>query len=180
MVGNLLDQKIIQVFNKDLTKFYSINSIAKKLNKAYPHINQKVNALIDEGIIKKQVFGKSYICSMNLESDLAIAYLTIDEIQNKQKNTKTLSKKIIDNIKDIDAKCVFLYQKKIYAVSETSTKSSDIKTEKSIPLHFIDEEKFKEMIIKTDFLTNHAIIQNFEYYFSTLKKIWGEIRLRGI
>ena len=57
MAGNLLEQKIIKVFNKDLSKFYSINSISKALKTSYPHINQKVNNLIKEGIIKKNIFG---------------------------------------------------------------------------------------------------------------------------
>ena len=72
MIGNKLELDIIRIFNRDITALLSINQIAHKLKKAYPHINAKVNDLINEGILNKRQIGRSYLCSVNLDNDKCV------------------------------------------------------------------------------------------------------------
>lgn len=83
MIGNDFEQEIIALFDAIKTG-YTINQISTKLNKAYPYVNKKVNEFIEEGIFRKLVVGKSYLCSLNLTNEKATVLLTIHEIRKKE------------------------------------------------------------------------------------------------
>ena len=180
MVGNLLEQQIINLFNKDLTQIYSINFIAKNLNKAYPHINKKVNSLISEGIIKKSIFGRSYICSINLENDLALAYLSIDEINAKEKKKKNVDKKTKEKIDEILSlslsKNIIYSQGKIYVILDDAHKFA-LGRYKSDDVFLLNSEEFKKLILtQTSILKDHIIFQSYENYFQILREIATQLR----
>jgi len=84
MIGNKLEQSIISVFQNDLTNTFSINEIAKHLNKSYPIINHKSNFFLNEGILKKIDIGRSYQCYLNLENDKTKILMSINEIINRE------------------------------------------------------------------------------------------------
>lgn len=181
MVGNLLDQQIINIFNNDLTQFYSINAISKKLNKAYPHINQKVNSLIDEGIIKKTVFGKSFICTIDMNNDLALAYLSIDEINNKAVKQKKMSSALQNKAEIIlesgKTKNIIYSKDKLYVIIDKENLKHFSKIiDKNIL--FLSYEEFKSLLIKdSSILKDHIILQSYENYFKIIKEVIGQIRL---
>ena len=180
MAGNLLEQKIIGIFNKDITKLYSINSISKLLKTSYPHINQKVNSLIKDGIIKKITIGKSHMCSMDLKSDLAISYLSIDEINNKKKklitkSIKEFSKSLIETKK---TKNIIFSNKTLYVLIDEEDKKyfSRFKKEFQKNIIFANEQEFKEILLKdSKIVKDHIILQSYESYFKLLKEIHGQM-----
>lgn len=83
LIGNDFEQEIIALFDS-IKIAYTIHQISTKLKKAYPYVNKKVNEFIEEGIFKKLVVGRSYLCSLNLENEKTIVLLTIHEIRKKE------------------------------------------------------------------------------------------------
>ena len=85
MIGNRLEKEILGIFDRDIYSLLSINQISKKLHKAYPYINAKVNELIKEGVLNKSQIGRSYLCSLNLNSEKTIALLSLMGTEKKEK-----------------------------------------------------------------------------------------------
>jgi hypothetical protein len=88
MIGNKLEQSIISVFQNAPDKTYSINELAKILNKAYPYINHKTRFFLREKILKKLDIGRSYQCYLNLKNEKTLVYLKINEVNNREKYLK--------------------------------------------------------------------------------------------
>ncbi|MBR9675589.1 hypothetical protein GOV05_01120 [Candidatus Woesearchaeota archaeon] len=182
MVGNRLEQEIIRVFNSDILTQHSILSISKKLGKAYPHINQKINSLISQEVIRKEVRGKSYLCSLNLQSELAIALLSIDEINKKKEQTKRIPRKILDLVNLLlstkKTKNIIYSNTNLYIITEEDTKKVFSK-KKTKNAFFLTNQEFKEEIFSDlSIIKNALILQSYEDYFSLLKE--EEERLRAI
>ncbi|TAL51759.1 MAG: hypothetical protein EPN86_06035, partial [Nanoarchaeota archaeon] len=81
MIGNQLELSIIGLYSDDLTSGFTILQISKLLKKAYPYINRKVNEFISEGILKKTVVGKSYLCHLNIENNQTTILLTLIQLK---------------------------------------------------------------------------------------------------
>ena len=85
MIENRLELDIISLYDNNLKSLFSINQISKKLDKKYPYINKKVKQLIKSDILQKINFGRSHLCSINLDSDRAIILLSLNEIRKKER-----------------------------------------------------------------------------------------------
>ncbi|MEK6967293.1 MAG: hypothetical protein AABX51_01540 [Nanoarchaeota archaeon] len=81
MIGNDLELDIITLYADDLTAGFTILQISKLLKKAYPYINKKSNEFISEGIFRKTVVGKSYLCRLNLASNQTRILLALIEMK---------------------------------------------------------------------------------------------------
>ena len=90
------EMRIIELFRTGLFKQYTIREIAKNINKkSYSWVFNAVRKLEKFGIINTAKKGYSSICSINLESNLALIYLSFleqDRISEKLplKNIKVL------------------------------------------------------------------------------------------
>lgn len=100
-----LKNRIIELLSKDITEFYSISDIAKKLGVAYSHAYLFVNLLTKEGVITIKKIGNVSICSLNLKSQITTSYLALIEsrkanewIQKNPQSEKILER--IDKVKD--------------------------------------------------------------------------------
>ncbi len=72
--------KIIELFRTGLFKQYTIREIAKNINKkSYNWVFKAVGKLKELKIIKLEVKGNSNICSINLENNLTLIYLSLLE-----------------------------------------------------------------------------------------------------
>jgi len=100
-----LKNRIIELLSKDITEFYSISDIAKKLDVAYSHAYLFVSRLSKEDVVKIKKIGNVSICSLNLKSQITTSYLSLIEskkahewmIKNPQ-SEKILER--IDKVKD--------------------------------------------------------------------------------
>ena len=74
------EMKIIGLFRTGLFKQYTIREIAKNINKkSYNWVFKAIGKLKELEIIKSETKGNSSICSINLESNLTLIYLSLLE-----------------------------------------------------------------------------------------------------
>ncbi len=74
------EMKIIGLFRTGLFNQYTIREIAKNINKkSYSWVFKAVGKLKELEIIKSETKGNSSICSINLESNLTLIYLSLLE-----------------------------------------------------------------------------------------------------
>jgi predicted nucleotidyltransferase len=72
--------KIIELFRNDLFGNYTIKELARKINKkSYNWVFNAVKKLNNFGVISFDIKGKSNICSLNLENNLTLDYLSLLE-----------------------------------------------------------------------------------------------------
>jgi len=120
MIENKLEMDIIGLYDSNLVNLFSINQIAHFLGKKYPYINKKVTDLLNEGILRKTVVGKSYLCSLNMENEKTILLLCLQELKKKQKARQL--QKVEDFVKnnqmDITIHCILKYNSKLLFVIE--------------------------------------------------------------
>ncbi len=183
MTGNKLEKEIIGIFNRDISSFLSINQISKRLHKAYPYINSKVNSLINEGVLTKFNIGRSYQCSINLNSERAVALLTLNEVEKKEKlflKIKNINKALEDikNIKnEFKIYTILLYNNSLIFVLDYLHDQEAIKnlfhSIKQFDLIFLDKSSFKKYLLANKSkLHEHAILYSYEKYF----EIMGEVK----
>src|SRR4030042_4557184 len=191
VIGNELEQEIISLYAQDLSSLYSINQIAQKRGKKYPYINKKVSALIDEGIFRKSILGRSYLCSLNLDNDEAIYLLILYEIKKKKTALKKESHlaEILDYIskinKIISLPLVVESEKKIIFVLEKQEGKEQFEkavvkeamkgytTEATTKEHFL-----KELLKNKEVQKNHVILHGYEKYYEYMCEIEDELKAR--
>ncbi len=101
-----LKLKIINLLAKNSEKKFTINEIAKNLNEYYSYVHRKVNMLIKDGVILKDEVGKSYLCSLNLKNEKALALIQLTEIEKKDEffsEKKDLQLILRDLVKSIES-----------------------------------------------------------------------------
>lgn len=182
MVGNSLEQEIIGLYNAELTASYSINEIAKRLNKTYPYIYKKVSMLISQGILKKVVIGRSYLCSINFSNDTAILLLSLNEVSKK--------KRLLRNNPRISALLQHLETKKKQYKLQSVVKVKDrlliISSLKSLGARLsprpimLNENSFQEYLVQhKEATSDHVVLYSCEKYFECVKEVEGKLRLKN-
>ncbi len=72
--------KVIDLFRKDLFKYYSIREIMKKISKkSYSWTFKAVKKLNELGVVNIEKKGNTNLCSINLDNTLTITYLSFLE-----------------------------------------------------------------------------------------------------
>jgi hypothetical protein len=186
VIGNKLELEIIGLFNRDINLLLSINQIAKKLNKAYPYINSKVNDLIKEGILNKVEVGRSYLCSINLENEKAIVLLSLNEIYKKEKQLKKTPKAqhLLQELKSIKQQfktyTVYLEKKQLTFVLDHIHDKEAIKNNykeiKKFDLIFLTKTEFHNTILNNiSVLKNKTVLYSPETYFELLNEIKDQL-----
>src|SRR3989344_2395123 len=87
------EMKIVELFRRDLFGSYTIREIADKINKkSYNWVFGAVNKLVELKLLDIEVKGKSNICTINMESNLTLIYLSL--LEQKRINEKLPLKNI--------------------------------------------------------------------------------------
>ncbi len=193
MIGNRLEKEILGIFDRDIYSFLSINQVSKKLGKAYPYINAKVNELIKEGVLNKSQIGRSYLCSLNLNSEKTIALLSLmgtekkEKILGKIKNSKEIIEEISTIRKQFKIHTILLYGKSLIFVLDYIHDKEAIKNLfrhiKQFDLSFFDKDGFQNYIMETQGVMQDAVVlYSYEKYFELVNEVKDRMliqKLRG-
>ncbi len=169
-----VEEQIISIFNRDITQLLSINQISKILKKAYPHINSKVNQMISEQVLSKTNIGRSYFCSINLESSKSIALLSLAESEKKIEDGL---KKELKNIKsEFLIYTVFMAKNRVYFVldhlHDREAIKKKLKSLKKYELLFFSKDEFKNLVLsKPGILVETVVLYSPEKYYELLSEI---------
>ncbi len=178
MFENKLEQEIIGLYTENLVNLFSINEISKKLNKKYPYINKKVTQLINRGILKKIVVGRSYLCSLNLENEKTILLLTLCQINKKQSNSNTLKEYIIKNNLESTIHSVVSYNNNLVVIVNSLRERKTILKEfpKAIIIH---KTEFMDMLLETpELFRDHLVLYGYERFFELILVIKEELKTK--
>jgi hypothetical protein len=183
-----IDLEILGLFDKDITRVLSINQISKLLNKKYPYVNKKTNQLINRRILKKVVFGKAYLCSLNLQEEETIILLSLLELEKKKaflKKNLSLKSSLpqIDEIKQTIPLTLVIFsgRKILFIIQDIKSKKAlesklkNVKTKIQI-LTKIDLQK--RLLENKSILEDHIILYAFEKYYEYLAEIEDKLRIR--
>ncbi|MBN1793026.1 hypothetical protein JW826_05070 [Candidatus Woesearchaeota archaeon] len=191
MVGNALEQEIIELYSDNPSSVYSINQIASKLGKKYPYINKKVTILIKNKIFKKIVVGRSHLCSLNLKNDETIYLLILNEIRKKKKEMERsqrleqASKYLAKAARAANIPLILKQKNSILFVLDTKEAKNEF--EKSMvkqALHgheasLMTKEEFLQALKEDKTLhEDHTILHGFEKYYEYIREIEDELKIR--
>jgi DNA-binding Lrp family transcriptional regulator len=182
VLGNRLEQQILEIFDRDFSLLLSINQISKKLKKSYPHINAKVSNLIKEGVLSKANVGRSYLCSLNLGNEKSIALLMLDGAKRKEKTFSKIKNislflEEITRIKtDFSIHTIALSEDSLIFVMDHLYDQEAIKNMyreiKQFNLLFFDRQNFVEYYLgRADLLQNIVVLYSYEKYFELISTI---------
>ena len=182
MIGNRLEQSIVEVFQDDLSSTYSINQISKCLKKSYPIINKKSNFFLQEGILKKINIGRSYQCSLNMHNDKTRVLMAVNEINRKEsfsakmKNFDVLMDELLQLTKKFSIDTIILYKKSLIFVTENISRKNEIMQlsvlTKDYTKLFFTKEDFQEYFIENkDLQKYHLTLYNVDIFLNILADV---------
>jgi|GEM_PF-1328922 len=191
MIGNKLEQSIVEVFQDDLSSTYSINQVSKILKKSYPIINKKSNFFLKEGVLKKINVGKSYQCFLNLGSDKARVLMALNEIGKKEsfiakgKDSDILMDEISQLSKKFSIDTVLLYKKSLIFVTSEVDKKDEMMAlsilTKDYTMLFFDKERFTEYFVgNKDLQRYHIILFNVDLCMNMISKVSDRLIVTGM
>lgn len=177
LVENKLEQEIIQLYDNNLVDLFSINQISQKLNKKYPYINKKVSELIERGILKKMVIGRSYLCSLNLDNEKTILLLSLNEINKKESlDISEIESFVSSTHLESSILSVLKAGDRFYFIVQ------DLRDRHLIGRKFpdsvvISKNEFLDMILEDrQIFTDHVVIYGYGCFFNLLRCAYPEIR----
>jgi hypothetical protein len=191
MIGNKLEQSIINAFQEDLSSTHSINHISQLLKKSYPVINKKSNFFLQEGILKKLDIGRSYQCFLNLKSDKARVLMTLNEINRKEsfiaknKNFENVIDELLQIAKKYPIDTILLYKKTLIFVTDATDKKNEIMElsvlTKDYTLLFFTKHRFQEYFIENkDLQRYHLVFHNADIYLNIIAEVADKLLISGI
>ena len=83
MTANSFQEKLMELFDKNLNSQFTINQIAKMTDFDYGYVNREMNKLIKKGIIGKKTVGNAHLCSLNLKNDGTMPLVFEKEIHKR-------------------------------------------------------------------------------------------------
>ena len=178
-----VDIEIIELFSKSPIAYYSINQIAKLLDKKYPYVNKRASSLIEQGILKKNVIGASHLCSLNLKNDKSKVLLSLVEIEKRDRFLKKNTElgKVLELLEQERRKrtihCAFLHNKSIFFVLEDPQFSIEIQ---GFQTSVLGKQEFLEFLKKEENINSILILYGFEKYFDFVKEVERELRLASM
>ncbi len=177
MIENSLELGIIALYDDNLVNLFSINSISKQLGRKYPYINKKVTSLLKQGILKKIVIGKSYMCSLNFDNDKTILLLQMLELQKKARlDTGKIDRFIGQTRLRMTLHCVLEFDRRLVFVVENLGDRRELQREfKNCTV--VDKKEFLGLIADEKRLfTGHTVIYGAERFFELLKIELDELK----
>ena len=191
MIGNKLEQSIINVFQDDLSSTFSINQISKILNKSYPLINKKSNFFLKEGILKKIDIGRSYQCFLNMHNDKTKVLMAVNEINKKEvyiqkhSNLDILNDEISQLSKKFSIDAILLYKKTLIFVTSDIGKKDEIMEmsilTKDFTFLFFNKKNFQEHFMKDkDLQKYHLIMYNVDICLNIITEVADNLLVNGL
>jgi hypothetical protein len=172
-----LEEKIIALYDSNLVNLFSINQIARALNKTYPFVNKKVTELLDRSILKKTVVGKSHLCSLNFENEATIHLLLAHQLQKKRRmQTEAIERFIRARRLSMTIHCVVRHGDKLLFVVENLKDRREIARE--FPTAEVcDKKEFLDYLIDDkDIFRDHVVIYGAERFFELLMMDLSELK----
>lgn len=166
-----LEQQIIALYSDNLVNLFSINQIAKHLQKTYPFINKKVTQLLELRILNKIIIGKSYLCSLNFDNEKTVLLLAMQELEKKRAlpETGAVATFLNENRLSLSIQLAVKYNGKTLFVVE------NIKDRREIQRVFPDAEvcdrkEFLDLLLdEPKLFTSHIILYGAERFYELLK-----------
>ena len=191
MIGNKLEQSIINVFQEDLSSTYSINQVSKILKKSYPLINKKSNFFLQEGILRKINIGRSYQCFLNMHNDKTKVLMAVNEINKReafaQKNGAfaNLMDELSQLAKRFRIDTVILYKKTLIFVTSDTDKKNEIMDmsvlTKDYNLLFFTKKAFQERFVEDkDLRKYHLIVYNTDICLNLITSVADKMVVNGL
>jgi len=177
MIENKLELEIISLYDSNLLNLLSIKQIAKKLNKKYPYINKKVTELLKEGILKKIVVGKSYLCSLNFENNETVLLLSLLEFQKKRRlDVAEIEEWIKQNMLRMTTHCVVYHKNKhVFVVENLRDRRELQKVFKDCVV--VDKREFLDLLCEEqELFTKHTVIYGVQRFFELLTTELDELK----
>lgn len=78
-----LELKIVDLLARNAERKFTINEIAKTLKEYYSFVHKTVNKLTKDSVLIKERAGNSYLCSLNIGNEKALALMQLSEIEKK-------------------------------------------------------------------------------------------------
>jgi DNA-binding Lrp family transcriptional regulator len=185
LIGDV-DREIIELFSENVAAFYSINQIAKRLGKKYPYVNKRVSSLLQQGVLRKSVLGNTYLCSVNLACDSAVALLSMVEIGKRDEAAAKSEalRKLVDGTKGgkrgPDLICAMVCGKRLISVSSASQDKRTLLSLRGLVSVGVDKETFLKMLRSEGVVRDHIILYGFERYFEMVCEVGEELRFQQI
>ncbi len=152
------EQEILSAYSENPKGIYSINEIAKRLGKAYPHVHKTVRMLIDKGVLKRHEVGRSHLCSINFEDKRAILLLALNHTSKYEtlpEDVKQRAAELLHVPHDI-----IVYhetKKRLYTVGGTT------------PTHTLHAQELLDMLLADeDFYANHTVLSGYENFYALI------------
>ncbi|MFH1174613.1 MAG: hypothetical protein V1725_05740 [archaeon] len=181
-----IEQDIVHVFARDLTRSYSIHQLSKELHKQYPSIHRTATRMIREGILTKNVIGRSFLCSLNFHEPQAALLFAQAELQQRnaffsarENKNSNLLKTLNLLTKQLPIKLILHVHNSYYVVVPEETKRQ---------LHFLPNtvvlltrEEFQTKLLNdTALLKEKTVIYSFESYAEMIADVQDQIRVKWL
>ncbi|HII72627.1 TPA: hypothetical protein HA265_07760 [Candidatus Woesearchaeota archaeon] len=161
-----LRSRIIGLLATDLSKFYSISDVAKRLGVAYSHAHKFIQELAEQGIITIEKVGNVSVCRLNLKEQMTLAHLSMIEYKKtaewKKKNPQ--GAKVIEKVEAVKEKvhCVLVKNNNvIIVVPEGERPDMTIFRNRSV----INAEQLRK---NRDYYKDAVVVHGAEKYWSLL------------
>ncbi len=161
---------IIRLYDDNPVNLFSINQIAQKLGKAYPYVNKKVAGMAAKGVLKKIIVGKSHLCGLNFQSDLALAFLQMIEYQKSgdvqdTEQVRAFAKK---NFLTLTVHCVVRKGEDLVFVIDSLRDRRKVEREFA-GATVVDRQEFLDMLSQDPVLfCSHTVLYGAERFFELL------------
>jgi hypothetical protein len=191
MIGNKLEQSIINVFQNDLSSTFSINQVSKILNKSYPLINKKSNLFLKEGVLKKINVGRSYQCFLNMHNDNTKVLMAVNEISKKeeyiqkQNNSEVLTDELSQLSKKFAIETILLYKKTLIFITRDTNKKNEIMEmsvlTKDYNFLFFNRKDFQDYFMQNkDLQKYHLILHNVDICVNIITEVADALLVNGL
>lgn len=154
------EQEILSAYGENPNAIYSINEIAKRIGKAYPHVHKKVRGLIQKGVLKRYEVGRSHLCAVNLENTQAVLLLALNHAHKYEQLPKRVQQQAL-KLKQHNPDAI---------IYDETTHSLLLITEQPVPeADCLTTQELQERLINEEELyTNHTVIAGYEHIFTLL------------
>lgn len=176
-VPKKLDMEVIALYDSNLADMFSINRIASLLKKAYPMINRHVNGMIQRGILKKTIVGRSHLCTLNLARDetlMLLSYLEISKKERVKKNISELASSLRELRRRRSIRTAILSGKKVIVVLDNVLEADSIREVLAYdgPIAFVDRSTIKRQLIESkELFRDHVVLFGYELFFDMVQEI---------
>lgn len=182
MLGNETYLQVVKLYSKNYVDLLSINEIAKRIGKKYPYVHKKVHEMIESGILNMTQLGRSYLCSINLENEVARGMLGFwhskdsaqvsSNFQNLLMGSKKIPNVVIGQI-GRGGKITKYYHVGSFELDKSLEGGSSVPTEqlgfKGIVELFSKDEKLYE---------NHVVLFGWDVFMLSVMKNLDQLRVR--